>query len=121
MAKNDIFFKNGKKVFSSTTKDLFFDDGKKAYSGCTGDVFYSNGKKAYSTTLGKGFYENGNALGTSGVNYSSDGVSMNLTEAINTFRVGLGEGFEALIEIGKKPSYKNVKLLAGGSIVFQTN
>ena len=46
---SDLKFKNGKKVFSTTTGDFFYDNGKKAFSNTLGDILYMNGKQKRPT------------------------------------------------------------------------
>ena len=103
---SDLNFKNGKKVFSTTTGDFFYDSGKKAFSNTLGDILYRNGKKAYSATLDKAYYENGKLLGTGdGVNYSAEGVTMRLGSGVDSFTCELGEGLRVQVQVGHNPSF----------------
>ena len=118
---SELNFSNGRKVYSKTLGDFYYDDGRKAFSKTGGDVFYRNGKKAYSGTLDKAFHVNGQSMGSAdGVNYSAEGVSMDLGPNLDSFEVDLGEGLLARIQVGHKPNFKRAKLYgANGGVIFE--
>ena len=87
--------------------------------GFNGHVYYQNGKQAYDAFFYKAFYENGNNLGKSGVRYSAQNVSMNLTQNVDEFFLNLGQDFYFYVAISESPKSKKVKLYIGQQCVLE--
>ena len=120
MGDEDIHFSNGKLAYKAIFKELYFKNGKKAYSG--GDVFYSNGVRAYHGIFNQAFYSNGNKFAKSGAAKVMElGVSMNLRDKVDSFKLDLGEDFGARIDIGENPRFKQISFLINGDESFTVN
>ena len=89
--------------------------------GFHGHVYYSNGKQAYDAFFYKAFYENGSNLGKSGVKYSAQNVSMNLTQDVDEFFVSLGQDFYFYVAISESQRTKKIKLYMGNMCVLEKN
>jgi hypothetical protein len=108
-----FFFENGQKAYDGFHNHAFYDNGTKAFDGFHGHVFYRNGKKAYDGFFYKASYENGEKLGSSGINYAAEGVSMNLNQNVDNFQIKLGQDFNLSVSISEEPESKKVYLYIG--------
>lgn len=83
-------------------------------------MYFLNGKKAWDGFHKEASFDNGNKMGSSGINYSAQNVSMNIRDKNQAeFRLTLGNHFYATVDMNG--GNKEFKLFNDGRYVVRQN